>query len=105
MSRQPPRPSLTYTLVPDTMPCPAARTSGKYGEATGITCYIVPADTPGLKVEEYMWTFNIPTDHPRVSFTDVWIPQDSYWGQIRSEERRVGNECVSKCRSRWSTFH
>src|SRR3546814_15104471 len=23
----------------------------------------------------------------------------------RSEERRVGNECVSKCRSRWSPFH
>src|SRR3546814_1074438 len=23
----------------------------------------------------------------------------------RSEERRVGKECVSKCRSRWSTFH
>src|SRR3546814_1696633 len=23
----------------------------------------------------------------------------------RSEERRVGKECVSKCRSRWSRFH
>src|SRR3546814_20507839 len=23
----------------------------------------------------------------------------------RSEERRVGQECVSKCRSRWSTYH
>src|SRR3546814_16420784 len=23
----------------------------------------------------------------------------------RSEERRVGNECVSKCRSRWSLYH
>src|SRR3546814_10981739 len=23
----------------------------------------------------------------------------------RSEERRVGKECVSKCRSRWSTYH
>src|SRR3546814_3499028 len=23
----------------------------------------------------------------------------------RSEERRVGNECVSKCRSRWSPYH
>src|SRR3546814_1488967 len=22
-----------------------------------------------------------------------------------SEERRVGNECVSKCRSRWSQYH
>src|SRR3546814_7983103 len=23
----------------------------------------------------------------------------------RSEERRVGKECVSSCRSRWSTYH
>jgi len=59
-----------------------ARTDGADGDARGITCFIVPADTPGVKVEEYYWTFNMPTDHPRVSFTDVWIPEDSYWGEI-----------------------
>src|SRR3546814_6387482 len=26
-------------------------------------------------------------------------------GLARSEERRVGKECVSTCRSRWSTYH
>src|SRR3546814_4360265 len=26
-------------------------------------------------------------------------------GDIRSEERRVGKECVSTCRSRWSPYH
>src|SRR3546814_17920972 len=26
-------------------------------------------------------------------------------GLTRSEERRVGKECVSKCRSRWSPYH
>src|SRR3546814_11299107 len=26
-------------------------------------------------------------------------------GQGRSEERRVGKECVSTCRSRWSPYH
>src|SRR3546814_11332557 len=26
-------------------------------------------------------------------------------GIFRSEERRVGKECVSTCRSRWSTYH
>src|SRR3546814_1587914 len=25
--------------------------------------------------------------------------------KTRSEERRVGTECVSTCRSRWSTYH
>src|SRR3546814_6174174 len=29
-------------------------------------------------------------------------PTASAW---RSEERRVGKECVSKCRSRWSPYH
>src|SRR3546814_3116745 len=26
-------------------------------------------------------------------------------GVVRSEERRVGKECVSTCRSRWSPYH
>src|SRR3546814_7036492 len=26
-------------------------------------------------------------------------------GEVRSEERRVGKECVSTCRSRWSPYH
>src|SRR3546814_16372152 len=26
-------------------------------------------------------------------------------GEKRSEERRVGKECVSTCRSRWSPYH
>ena len=27
------------------------------------------------------------------------------YGRVRSEERRVGKECPSKCRSRWSPYH
>src|SRR3546814_13357146 len=27
------------------------------------------------------------------------------WDGSRSEERRVGKECVSACRSRWSPYH
>src|SRR3546814_12595957 len=27
------------------------------------------------------------------------------WEVLRSEERRVGKECVSTCRSRWSPYH
>ena len=26
-------------------------------------------------------------------------------GEVRSEERRVGKECTSWCRSRWSPYH
>src|SRR3546814_12857980 len=27
------------------------------------------------------------------------------FAELRSEERRVGKECVSTCRSRWSPYH
>ena len=56
------------------------RTSGADGDARGITCFLVPAHDPGVKVEEYLWTFNMPTDHPRVSFTDVWVPDEAMFG-------------------------
>ena len=29
----------------------------------------------------------------------------SYQAVLRSEERRVGKECASMCRSRWSPYH
>ena len=51
-----------------------ARTSGEPGDARGITCFLVPVDTPGFKVEFMWWTFNMPTDHARrFSFTDVRV--------------------------------
>jgi acyl-CoA dehydrogenase len=62
--------------------CLFARTSGKDGDAKGITAFLVPADTAGVKVEEYLWTFNMPTDHPRVSFTNVWVPESAMFGEI-----------------------
>ncbi len=58
-----------------------ARTSGQDGDATGITCFLVPAKDPGVKIEEYLWTFNMPTDHPRVSFTNVWVPDSAIFGR------------------------
>src|SRR3546814_5165148 len=32
-------------------------------------------------------------------------PEKMQRGNPRSEERRVGKECVSTCRSRWSPYH
>jgi len=58
------------------------RTSGKNGDAKGITCLIVPNPTPGLEIEEYLWTFNMPTDHPRLSLTDVWVPESAVLGEV-----------------------
>ena len=57
------------------------RTSGADGKARGISCLVVPTDAPGFKVGQYMWTFNMPTDHPKCSFTDVWVPATAFLGK------------------------
>jgi alkylation response protein AidB-like acyl-CoA dehydrogenase len=57
-----------------------ARTSGKAGEARGITAFLVPMKAPGVRIEEMLWTFNMPTDHGRVSFTDVSVGDDAIFG-------------------------
>ena len=59
-----------------------ARTSGEDGSAKGISCFLVPNPTPGLVIEEYLWTFNMPTDHPRLTFTNVWVPEDALFGPL-----------------------
>ena len=58
-----------------------ARTSGEPGEGNGITCFIVPTDSKGFKVEEFMWTFNMPTDHAHVRLTDVRVPHAAILGE------------------------
>src|SRR3546814_14056826 len=35
----------------------------------------------------------------------VWASRKRPGYTPRSDERRVGNECVSTCRSRWSPYH
>jgi acyl-CoA dehydrogenase len=58
------------------------RTSGEDGDARGLSCLIVPMDAEGVKIEEYMWTFNMPTDHARVSFKNVWVPDGAVFGPV-----------------------
>ena len=57
-----------------------ARTSGDAGDASGLTAFLVPTDTHGFKTEEMLWTFNMPTDHGRVSFTDMKVPDSCILG-------------------------
>ena len=58
-----------------------ARTSGGPGDGHGITAFLTPMDTDGLVIEEYLWTFNMPTDHGRVSLTDVRLPDSAILGE------------------------
>jgi len=57
-----------------------ARTSGKAGDGEGITALLTPTDAEGFKVEQMLWTFNMPTDHGHVSLKDVRVPATAVFG-------------------------
>jgi acyl-CoA dehydrogenase len=57
-----------------------ARTGGRPGDADGITAFLIPIASPGFRVEEYLWTFNMPTDHARVSLAGVRVRASAVFG-------------------------
>src|SRR3546814_20165831 len=46
------------------------------------------------------WMIGSADDHYEID-----TARARHWLDWRSEERRVGKECVSTCRSRWSPYH
>lgn len=58
-----------------------ARTSGKEGDGLGITAFLVPMNDKGANIEEYLWTFNMPTSHARVKFSNVELPDTAIIGE------------------------
>lgn len=58
-----------------------ARTSGEAGDGHGITAFLTPTDAPGFRIEEMLWTFNMPTDHGRFTLTDVRVPHAAIFGE------------------------
>jgi len=59
-----------------------ARTSGKAGDGEGITAFLTPMNSDGLKIEEMLWTFNMPTDHGTVSLKDVFVDNGAVFGGV-----------------------
>ncbi|MBL6634629.1 MAG: acyl-CoA dehydrogenase family protein [Actinobacteria bacterium] len=57
-----------------------ARTSGSAGDGDGITAFLVPTTSPGFEILEYLWTFNMPTDHAHIRLTDVRVPNSAIFG-------------------------
>ena len=57
-----------------------ARTSGAAGDGDGITAFLVPTNSPGFEILEYLWTFNMPTDHAHIRLTDVRVPHFAIFG-------------------------
>src|SRR3546814_14581068 len=60
----------------------------------------------GIKVSRISLIFSLLT---KLGSHIVFSLKGACWPKaekvIRSEERRVGKECVSTCRSRWSPYH
>lgn len=59
-----------------------ARTSGDDGDHTGITAFLVPTDADGVDIEQFWWTFNMPTDHAEVDLDGVRVPDTAVVGDV-----------------------
>src|SRR3546814_20444465 len=62
-------------------------------------CYLIGNDVASVSHARQVLVFSQCTAAWQVCFCAPLSPGP------RSEERRVGNECVSTCRSRWSQSH
>ncbi|HVO54706.1 MAG TPA: acyl-CoA dehydrogenase family protein [Solirubrobacterales bacterium] len=76
-----------------------ARTSGEPGEAKGMTAFIVPTEAPGIRVEKFWWTFNMPTDHAEVAIEGVRVPDEAILGG-EGEGLAVAQQFVHESRIR-----
>src|SRR5260221_14507721 len=57
-----------------------AGTSGKAGDGEGITAFLTPTNSPGFEILEFLWTFNMATDHAHIRLTDVRVPHSAIFG-------------------------
>src|SRR3546814_16138297 len=72
---------------------------GTTGEVTAYTIGQVPLEASG---DDLTWLVIETVEELSRSRVLGWADKA---GIKRSEERRVGKECVSTCRSRWSPYH
>src|SRR3546814_9848363 len=71
---------------------------GEAGDARG---HLTRPDTAGLRLRPQ----DLFQEVAERRFLDHGRLGRSRPGALRSEERRVGKECVSTCRSRWPPYH
>src|SRR3546814_17648007 len=105
MIRRPPRSTRTDTLFPYTT---LFRSSNHKG--VNVPDVVVPMAALTEKDRgDLAFALEHNVDWIALSFVqrpeDVAEARQLIGGKARSEERRVGKECVSTCRSRWSPYH
>src|SRR3546814_18470819 len=106
MIRRPPRSTRTDTLFPYTTLFRSINETIATLPNGAIVTYTVTVQTPSDFTGDLVnaVTVTTPTEDPDPTCPDCETPPVTPDPQadIRSEERRVGKECDSTCRSRWS---
>src|SRR3546814_13688757 len=93
MRRRPPRSTRTDTLFPYTTLFRSLRTGLDTLEICTVVLRVLARTLTDLAKER---------EPERLFEPETGAAFDQL---LRSEERRVGTECVSTCRSRWSPYH
>src|SRR3546814_16736495 len=106
------RPRYTHTSVFATFPFPEGLTpnipAADYADNPRAQAIAKAAARLNELRENWLNPPDLVVREPEVvpGYPDRILPRDQVAAKaLRSEERRVGNECVSKCRSRWSTYY
>src|SRR3546814_15821617 len=99
MIRRPPRSTRTDTLFPYTT---LFRSPGLRDPAGGI---IGGTNMITMHLSRMLGGDILFGLMSAVAFSTILAVVAGLTISIRSEERRVGKECVSTCRSRWSQYH
>src|SRR3546814_20443668 len=119
MIRRPPRSTRTDTLFPYTTlfrsrgvgdrfarvavrDRSVGRCRSKHGEV--IQIILLKAEGHGLKRRRTAGFLLVCGNEAPSHFFLCFWKRRSLWQRKRSEERRVGTDCVSTCRSRWLPF-
>jgi acyl-CoA dehydrogenase len=73
---------ISFMDGPDVLIIVFARTSGEPGTANGITAFLVPSTAPGLTIDRFTWTMNLPTDHAEITLDQVEVPDSAVLGPV-----------------------
>src|SRR3546814_17967914 len=103
MIRRPPRSTRTDTLFPYTTLFRSPNADGIVSKIRWVLdVYATREERALTKAQRLTWAEQaVRTMRAAAGVLKTIAEQPAR----RSEERRVGKECVSTCRSRWSTYH
>src|SRR3546814_14074325 len=109
MLRRPPLSTLTDPLFPYPTLFRSARKktrrSGFFLQAVGLDDLNRLGLRALLAFSGYVGNTLVFFERLEAGAGDVCMVHEQVLATSRSEERRVGKECVSTCRSRWSPYH